>query len=457
MSAELNKEDVKDNCPAFKEGCPYAKLSEELFMKELKKCPAFKDGCPFKEAKNINEIKAEMSKMPESKHHEGSSHQQLLKMLQSVHELSKKIEKEKGQCPVFEVPSVGCPFKSASQEGKVIIEPPSSVLSTADLAKLKELCPAFKEGCPFASMDNEVLLKEIKKCPEFKEGCAFKHAHSIEEIYHKLEQMPNTGENCHHRDVLLETMKIIHGVHHEKASECPVIAKLGCPFKAVQADGKPLVQPSEAVLPEENKGLASPEDLKHVHLSHMRDRCPAFDKGCPFAQIADLPKGLDQCPEFKNGCPFKDMSSMSEVYEKLSTIPTFTGENSHGAKLLKTLKEVHALSKELKEEVGECPVFANDGCPFKTICSDGRPLIEKLEFRRWTEVIEIAVQNNLLDAAQGVADAEPSIKLSKELKKGTKVVHRAAENVHFVKEFIKGRIESYWYRVLLADLYFVYK
>ncbi|EDO37616.1 predicted protein, partial [Nematostella vectensis] len=46
--------------------------------------------------------------------------------------------------------------------------------------------------------------------------------------------------------------------------------------------------------------------------------------------------------------------------------------------------------------------------------------------------------------------------LSKELKKGTKVVHRAAENVHFVKEFARGRIESYWYRVLLADLYYVY-
>lgn len=214
---------------------------------------------------------------------------------------------------------------------------------------------------------------------------------------------------------------------------------------------------TEAVLPEGEQVQASPEDLNNVHLSNLRETCPAFDKGCPFAQIADLPKGIDQCPEFKDGCPFKDMSSMSEVFEKLSTIPAFTGEDSHGAKLLKTLKEVHSLSKELKEEMGECPVFANDGCPFKTICSDGRPLIEKLEFRRWTELLHLSVQNDMLNAAQGVADAEPSIKLSKELKKGTKVVHRAAENVHFVKEFIKGRIESSWYRVLLADLYFVYK
>ncbi|KAK3747001.1 hypothetical protein QZH41_011954 [Actinostola sp. cb2023] len=457
MSTTVSKEDVKDSCPAFKEGCPYAKLTEELFMTELKKCPAFKDGCPFKDSKSIGDIKNEMIKMPESKHHEGASHQQLLHMLQSVHQLSKEIEKEKGKCPVFETQSGGCPFKSASQEGKLVIEPPSAVLSTADLAKLKELCPAFKEGCPFANLDNEVLMKEIKKCPEFKDGCAFKNAHSIEEIYHKLEQMPNTGEDCHHRDILLETMKIIHGTHHDKASECPVLEKLGCPFKEVQSGGKPLIEPSESVLPKDGNSTASPEDLKHVDLTTLRETCPAFDKGCPFAQIGELPQGIKDCPEFKHGCPFKDMGTMAEVYEKLSAIPAFTGSDSHGAKLLQTLKEVHTLSKDLKEEMGECPVFANDGCPFKTICSDGRPLIEKLEFRKWTEVLQMSVQSDLMEAAGGVADVEPSLKLSKELKKGTKLVHREAENVHFIKDFIKGRIQNYWYRVLLADLYYVYK
>lgn len=452
-------EDLKEHCPAFKEGCPYKKLTEELFMKELQKCPAFKSGCPFKDAKNIEEIKSEMSKMPETKHHEGASHEQLLKMLQSIHELSKQLEQGQGKCPVFETESGGCPFKGTSQEGKPLVEPPSAVLSTADLAKLKELCPAFKEGCPFAKMDNEVLLKEIKNCPEFKDGCAFKEAHSIEEIYRKLEQMPNTGEECHHRDVLLKTMKMIHGMGHAKAGECPVLEKLGCPFKGVESGGKPLIQPKEAVLPEANDTTA-PEELKFVNLTTLRESCPAFDKGCPFAQIEEklIPTAdIKKCPEFKNGCPFKGMESMAEVYEKLSKIPAFSGTESHGAKLLQTLKQVHNLSKELKDEMGECPVFANDGCPFKTICSDGRPLIEKLEFRRWTQVLQNTVQDDLLKVASKVSDAEPSIQLSKELKKGTKVVHREAENVHFVKEFIKGRIESYWYRVLLADLYFVYK
>jgi hypothetical protein len=403
-----------------------------------------------------------MSKMPETKHHEGASHEQLLKMLQSVHVLSKELEQDKGKCPVFETEAGGCPFKDTSQEGKPLIEPPSAVLSTADLAKLKELCPAFKDGCPFAKMDNEVLLKEIKKCPEFKDGCAFKEAHSIEEIYHKLEQMPNTGEGCHHRKVLLETMKIIHGVGHAKAGECPVLEKQGCPFKGVESEGKPLIEPADAVLPKENEAAAAekaPEELKGVDLTTLRETCPAFEKGCPFAQIGekDIPAEVKRCPEFKQGCPFKGMESMAEVYDKLSQIPAFSDSESHGAKLLQTLKEVHNLSKELKEEVGECPVFANDGCPFKTICSDGRPLIEKLEFRRWTQVLQATVQEDFLEVANKVSNAEPTIQLSKELKKGTKVVHKEAENVHFVKEFIKGRIESYWYRVLIADLYFVYR
>ena len=52
---------------------------------------------------------------------------------------------------------------------------------------------------------------------------------------------------------------------------------------------------------------------------------------------------------------------------------------------------------------------------------------------------------------------EKGIHLAEELKKGTMKVHRQAERVHFVKEFIKGRVEQKIYREAVASLYFIYQ
>ena len=265
-----DNETLKDNCPAFKEGCPYSNLTKDLFMEELKKCPEFQIGCPFKDAKNVKEVVEELSKMPESKHHTGEAHEQLLSMLKAVHSESKKLEEKVGECPVFKTEE-GCPFKDANKEGKPLIEPPAAVLegfTTSDVSKLKEKCPAFKEGCPFANTENEALLGEIKKCPEFEEGCAFKDAKTIEEIHSKLSQMPSSDKDCHHKEALMKTVKVIHSVGHEKAEECPVLQKDGCPFKAVESEGKPLVEPADSVLP-----------------AGAKRKGPASDSGCPFAKV----------------------------------------------------------------------------------------------------------------------------------------------------------------------------
>ena len=239
-------------------------------MEELKKCPEFQKGCPFKDAHNVKEVLEELSKMPESKHHTGAAHEQLLNMLKAVHSESKSLEGKVGECPVFKAKE-GCPFKDASKEGKPLIEPPTDVLTgltDSDLSKLKEKCPAFKEGCPFAKMDNEALLEEIKKCPEFKEGCAFKDAKSVDEIYSKLSEMPSSDKDCNHKEALVQTMKVIHSIGHEKADECPVLQKEGCPFKSVESDGKPLVEPAEDVLP-----------------AGVKRKSPAADTGCPFSKV----------------------------------------------------------------------------------------------------------------------------------------------------------------------------
>ena len=264
-------EAVKDHCPAFKEGCPYSKLSQDIVTDELKKCPEFKNGCPFKNAENVKEVYEELSKMPESKHHTGPAQEQLLSMLRAVHSESKSLEEKVGECPVFQTEQ-GCPFKDASKEGDPVIKPPAAVLTSqeaSDISKLKEKCPAFKEGCPFASVDDKALVEDIKKCPEFKEGCAFKDAKSVDEIYNQLSKMPSGDENGHHKEALLKTMKVIHSVGQEKADECPVLQKEGCPFKSVVSNGKQLVEPAEAVLPVGTKRKSA-----------------ASDGGCPFSKVS---------------------------------------------------------------------------------------------------------------------------------------------------------------------------
>ncbi|HCV29544.1 MAG TPA: heme oxygenase, partial [Microcoleaceae bacterium UBA9251] len=49
-----------------------------------------------------------------------------------------------------------------------------------------------------------------------------------------------------------------------------------------------------------------------------------------------------------------------------------------------------------------------------------------------------------------------SINLATKLREGTKKSHTMAENVGFIKCFLKGVVEKTSYRKLVANLYFVY-
>ena len=52
---------------------------------------------------------------------------------------------------------------------------------------------------------------------------------------------------------------------------------------------------------------------------------------------------------------------------------------------------------------------------------------------------------------------EEEMTFSKEIKEGTKKSHSAAENTSFVKSFLRGVVSKDSYKVLVADLYFVYR
>ena len=128
----------------------------------------------------------------------------------------------------------------------------------------------------------------------------------------------------------------------------------------------------------------------------------------------------------------------------------------------------------MKEAVGsECPVFSQSegGCPFKgAVCSDGSPLVDQLQYRSWAVFLqrtgaegkggedEEGEGGGEKDGGESEAtSASVSVPVSKLLKEGTKVAHRAAENVHYVREFIKGRVSREIYKHQVLSLYFVYR
>lgn len=197
-----------------------------------------------------------------------------------------------------------------------------------------------------------------------------------------------------------------------------------------------------------------------VHDTNVVDGCPAFKEGCPFTSdnlqalpeiMKTIPVGvMDKCTAFKEGCPFKGSDSVETLYNKLSEMPSTHrfGLETDAAKAVEQIfVMVHEQSKTLKNKLNaQCPVFATS-CPFKTITSDGAPLVQEMD--------KIVMEWGLAEMTevQTPVAGEP---LSKALKSGTKTVHRAAENVRFVRDFLSGAVPKENYICLLQDLYTVY-
>ncbi len=217
---------------------------------------------------------------------------------------------------------------------------------------------------------------------------------------------------------------------------------------------------------------AAPDVLDGHDPEDLKETCPAFKEGCPFKDAVMVPspndigketqpqhqaathataKALERareaCPAFKDGCPFKDASELSEVWQQLSNVPPSHAESAlYG--LRDMFRHVHEVSAQEREKVGECPVFLSS-CPFKTtVTSSGKSLVSELDQRAWSLAALQSEDVNLN------AEGEP---LSKNLKKGTRKAHRAAESVQFVRQFLKGRVEKSTYKLMIANLYHVYK
>eukprot|EP00747_Dinoflagellata_sp_TGD_P178872 gnl/TRDRNA2_/TRDRNA2_28695_c0_seq1.p1 gnl/TRDRNA2_/TRDRNA2_28695_c0~~gnl/TRDRNA2_/TRDRNA2_28695_c0_seq1.p1 ORF type:complete len:501 (+),score=107.33 gnl/TRDRNA2_/TRDRNA2_28695_c0_seq1:73-1503(+) len=217
----------------------------------------------------------------------------------------------------------------------------------------------------------------------------------------------------------------------------------------------------------------------------VNNACPAFADGCPYAsndEMVQLMKDrivddLGKCPSFKKGCPFREVPDMPNLLTALQKLPSShvgdaVAENSEDQQvaqkvLVEMLQALHKASQNVKEQVGaDCPVFQND-CPFKEtrltleLETDSQNLSEMAnttvsEVPATSEepVLSAGPPQNLSEPGD---DAETGDGLAKKLKEGTKEAHSKAETVHFVREFIKGKVTRDIYKQMVVNLYYVYE
>ena len=225
--------------------------------------------------------------------------------------------------------------------------------------------------------------------------------------------------------------------------------------------------------------MGSNDAAQNANSNSVAGECPAFGfegKKCPYSDMAvdsnsDAKKSgkgnealrdlVKDCPAFADECPFKNAEDIDDLGKLLSAVPQshlVDGNRMGSVQALKSLiAGIHERSVDVRKRVGaECPVFSTS-CPFKTITSAGTPLVSELEYRTWSLAGPIEERSEEKVAAADVEETlEQRIALAKMLKAGTRKSHRAAENVHFVKKFIKGKIDLELYKSMTTSLWYVY-
>lgn len=218
--------------------------------------------------------------------------------------------------------------------------------------------------------------------------------------------------------------------------------------------------------------------------SHSNDTTPFR----PTEEALALAKS--KCPAFAGGnpCPFRNATnseSLKEVMEKVppshfplvakekNNVEARDGVTSAAEPFQLAMKYVHQVSSELGKETMPSPkeqqYLIQGGCPFKSFHHDHSSSESSGDnFARAMEEYSVAFQIGRMVADNVEVDEtnendeeeeHPSRRksfLSDALKNGTAESHEAAENVHFVKNFIHGKIDRELYQELVAGLYHTY-
>jgi heme oxygenase len=208
---------------------------------------------------------------------------------------------------------------------------------------------------------------------------------------------------------------------------------------------------------------------------------------------------VKDCPAFETGsCPFKKPDEMQETLKKIPS--------SHfdpQGKFFKIIQELHTVHGQIQENLNAEDAANNHtvggdnngnnssrnyhlpgGCPVQPVVkrANNDETVAHVSFSEAMESWSLAAIMARLAKEQGIdmdmdADEEPSDhpheeeetlvtpaptntedrpSLAQALKAGTAVSHQAAEDVHFVRNFIQGKIDRQIYGKMVGMLYHVY-
>ncbi|GAX20371.1 heme oxygenase 1 [Fistulifera solaris] len=193
----------------------------------------------------------------------------------------------------------------------------------------------------------------------------------------------------------------------------------------------------------------------------MSSTTTTTESSCPYATLPKQTKqDWQQCPVFAQGtCPFKDAKDAQQIQQKLQQLPASHLQNNSFLQLLQDLQQRHVDTtkgegpgvsfREALEQMSLAAIMAG-----LIECEEGDNEEEKLEQHEENRVIDASVSVD--PPANTTSAPQQHSSLSESLKTGTARSHQAAENVHFVKNFIQGKIDRDLYAAMVGMLYHVY-
>ena len=211
--------------------------------------------------------------------------------------------------------------------------------------------------------------------------------------------------------------------------------------------------------------------------SHINDTTAASFR--PTGEALALARS--KCPAFADGnpCPFRNATtseSLREVMERVphSHFPIMTkqdnkseahdeaAESVAAAPFKLAMEHVHHVSSELSSKSPK-EYLIQGGCPFKSFHrqhSSSKSSVNNfalaMEDYSVAHQMQLMVGDDEQDGNEFGKEHPSKSSLSDALKYGTAESHEAAENVHFVKNFIEGNIDRELYQELVAGLYHTY-
>lgn len=219
--------------------------------------------------------------------------------------------------------------------------------------------------------------------------------------------------------------------------------------------------------------LSDDEDNDSSALALARSKCPAFAEGatCPFRNATnseELKKVMEKVPP--------SHFPLIANQKKTDNTRDDEGSSAAAAPFLSVMTHVHQVSEELgkDEKAVKSPerqqFLIHGGCPFKSFHQDHSSSDSSSDhFMNAMEAYSVAYigrmvdsfgndeeNNDIIKDEPHEEDSEMTSLLSDALKKGTAESHEAAENVHFVKNFIQGKIDRELYKELVTGLYHTY-